>query len=265
MNKMTQPALVPLQDKAIAFKGIQHAFFTRQGGVSSGLYSSLNGGLGSSDDTENVHENRRRMAAFMGSTHDSFLSLYQIHSPEVVTVTEGWTLQNRPKADAMVTRMEGLALAIATADCGPLLFVDPEARVIGAAHAGWKGAFFGVLEATVSAMENIGAKRERIIAVLGPTISQKAYEVGPEFKDQFMTADLNYSSFFKDGEKEGKSYFNLPAFIDHRLVKANIKQFVSLDQCTYDDEKNFFSFRRTTHKGETDYGRLISAIMLTSI
>jgi hypothetical protein len=156
-------------------------------------------------------------------------------------------------------------LAIATADCGPLLFVDPEARVIGAAHAGWKGAFFGVLEATVSAMENIGAKRERIIAVLGPTISQKAYEVGPEFKDQFMTADLNYSSFFKDGEKEGKSYFNLPAFIDHRLVKANIKQFVSLDQCTYDDEKNFLSFRRTTHKGETDYGLLISAIMLTSI
>jgi len=141
MNKMTQPTLAPLQVNALAFEGIQHAFFTRQGGVSSGLYSSLNGGLGSSDDAESVHENRRRMATFMGSSPDSFLSLYQIHSPDIVTVTQAWTLQNRPKADGMVTRMEGLTLAIATADCGPLLFADPEARVIGAAHAGWKGAF----------------------------------------------------------------------------------------------------------------------------
>ena len=260
---MTNSLLAPLQEKTLAFDGIQHAFFTRQGGVSSGLYSSLNGGLGSSDDADSVHENRRRMANFMGSSSDKFLSLYQIHSPDVVTVTEPWTLQNRPKADAMVTRIEGLTLAIATADCGPILFADPEARVIGAAHAGWKGALFGVLEATVAAMEKIGANRERITAVLGPTISQNAYEVGIEFKEQFLTADMNYASFFKSGTKEGKSFFDLPAFIEYRLTGANIKNFVSLEQCTYGDENRFFSFRRTTHRGEQDYGRLISAIALT--
>jgi len=260
---MTQSLLAPIQENALAINGIRHAFFTRQGGVSSGLYSSLNGGLGSSDDAESVHENRRRMANFMGVSSDKFLSLYQIHSPDVVTVTEPWTLQNRPKADAMVTRIEGLTLAIATADCGPILFADPEAHVIGAAHAGWKGALFGVLEATVEAMEKIGANRERITAVLGPTISQNAYEVGIEFKEQFLTADMNYASFFKSGTKEGKSFFDLPAFIEYRLTGANIKNFVSLEQCTYGDENRFFSFRRTTHRGEQDYGRLISAIALT--
>jgi hypothetical protein len=163
----------------------------------------------------------------------------------------------------MVTRIEGLTLAIATADCGPILFADPEARVIGAAHAGWKGALFGVLETTLAAMEKIGANRERIKAVLGPTISQNAYEVGIEFKEQFLTADMNYAPFFKSGTKEGKSFFDLPAFIEYRLAGANIKNFVSLEQCTYGDENRFFSFRRTTHRGEQDYGRLISAIALT--
>jgi len=261
---MTQSLLAPIQENALAINGIRHAFFTRQGGVSSGLYSSLNGGLGSSDDAESVHENRRLMANFMGTSSDRFLSLYQIHSPDVVTVSEPWTLQNRPKADAMVTRMEDITLAIATADCGPVLFTDPEARVIGAAHAGWKGALFGVLEATVAAMEKIGANRERISAVLGPTISQNAYEVGPEFKEQFLSTDTNYAPFFKNGTKDGKSFFNLPAFIEYRLAEAKIKHFVSLDHCTYGDENRFFSFRRTTHRSEQDYGRLISAIMLTS-
>jgi YfiH family protein len=256
--------LAPLQDKTLAINGIRHAFFTRQGGVSSGLYSSLNGGIGSSDDADSVHENRRRMTTFMGTSSEAFLSLYQIHSPNVVTVTEAWTLQNRPKADAMVTQIEGLTLAIATADCGPILFADPETRVIGAAHAGWKGAFFGVLEATITAMEKIGAKRERIISVLGPTISQNAYEVGPEFKAQFIASQIGYSSFFKNGSKEGKSFFNLPAFIGHRLAQADVHRFVALDQCTYSDENRFFSFRRTTHRGEQDYGRLISAIALTA-
>jgi YfiH family protein len=264
MNKMTPSPLKPLQAEALAFRGIQHAFFTREGGVSSGLYHSLNGGLGSSDDSDNVHENRRRMADFMGTLSDTFLSLYQIHSPDVVTVTEPWSLHHRPKADAMVTRVEGLTLAIATADCGPILFVDPEARIIGAAHAGWKGALFGVLEATLQAMENIGASRHRITAVLGPTISQRIYEVGPEFKEHFLTVEKLYASFFKNGIKQEKSFFDLPGFIEHRLTKADIANFASLRQCTYSDEQRFFSYRRTTHRGEKDYGRLISAIALTS-
>ncbi len=261
---MTQSQLTPIQDNSLQINGIQHAFFTREGGVSTGIFGSLNGGLGSSDSPDHVHENRRRMASFMGTEPASFLSLYQIHSPNVVTVTEAWDLQHRPKADAMVTRVEGLTLAIATADCGPILFADPDARVIGAAHAGWKGALFGVLEATLTAMENIGARRDHIIAVLGPTISQTPYEVGPEFKAQFLTVDSTYVSFFIDGKSEGKSYFDLPSFIGHRFSKANIKRFTSINECTYGDEKRFFSYRRTTHRGEPDYGRLISAITLTT-
>ena len=264
MNKMPQSLLTPLQDEALTFNRIQHAFFTREGGVSTGLYRSLNGGLGSSDDADSVHENRRRMAAFMGVHDDHFLSLYQIHSPEVITVTEAWTHLDRPKADAMVTRLEGLTLAIATADCGPILFADPEARVIGAAHAGWKGALHGVLEATLIAMEKIGARREQITAVLGPTISQSAYEVGPEFKEQFLTIDPTYASFFVNGNSAGKSFFDLPSFIGHRLKQANIKHFSSLNECTYAHEKRFFSYRRATHRGEKDYGRLISAIALNA-
>ena len=262
IDLMTHPLPSPIRADALNIKGLTHGFFTRQGGVSTGLYGSLNGGLGSDDKSENVHENRRRMAETLGASPEHFLSLYQIHSADVVTVTTPWPVQDRPKADAMVTRLEGVTLAIATADCGPVLFADREAGVIGAAHAGWKGAFTGVLEATLDAMEKLGAKREHITAVLGPTISQKAYEVGPEFKAQFLAADIDHAAFFSPGEQIGKSLFDLPAFITHRMKEAGVGTFIDLALCTYSDETRFFSYRRTTHRAEKDYGRLISAISL---
>ncbi len=259
---MTLALPSPIRAEALQLKGLRHGFFTRQGGVSTGLYGSLNGGLGSEDAPENVQENRRRMAAVLGANAEDFLSLYQIHSAAVVTVTQPWPVGDRLKADAMVTRLEGITLAIATADCGPVLFADRDAGVIGAAHAGWKGAFTGVLEATLEAMEALGAKRERIIAVLGPTIRQNAYEVGAEFKAQFLAADPSHESFFKRGEAPDKSLFDLPAFIGHRLREAEVGTFVDLALCTYADEARFFSYRRTTHRGDKDYGRLIAAISL---
>lgn len=258
--KHTLPS--PIRTEVLTIQGLHHGFFTRQGGVSTGLYGSLNGGLGSDDSADNVHENRRRMAEALGASPERFLSLYQIHSADVVTVTTPWPVHDRPKADAMVTQVEGVTLAIATADCGPVLFADMTAGVIGAAHAGWKGAFTGVLEATIEAMEKLGAKREHIAAVLGPTISQKAYEVGPEFKAQFLAADRDHEAFFTPGERPDKSLFDLPAFITHRMKEAGVATFLDLALCTYSDEARFFSYRRTTHRGEKDYGRLISAISL---
>ena len=262
IDPMTHPLPSPIRAEALTINGLTHGFFTRQGGVSTGLYGSLNGGLGSDDKSENVHENRRRMAETLGASPEHFLSLYQIHSADVITVTTPWPVQDRPKADAMVTRLEGVTLAIATADCGPVLSADREAGVIGAAHAGWKGAFTGVLEATLDAMEKLGAKREHITAVLGPTISQKAYEVGPEFKAQFLAADIDHAMFFSPGERPEKSLFNLPAFITYRMKEAGVGTCVDLAICTYSDETQFFSYRRTTHRAEKDYGRLISAISL---
>ena len=259
---MTHTLPSPIHAEALNIKGLTHGFFTRQGGVSTGLYGSLNGGLGSDDKPDNVHENRRRMAKALGASPEHFLSLYQIHSADVVTVTTPWPVQDRPKADAMVTQLEGVTLAIATADCGPVLFADKTAGVIGAAHAGWKGAFTGVLEATIEAMEKLGAKREHITAVLGPTISQKAYEVGAEFKAQFLAADVDHAAFFSPVERPEKSLFDLPAFITHRMKEASVGTFVNLALCTYSDETRFFSYRRTTHRSEKDYGRLISAISL---
>ena len=169
--------------------GIRHAFFTRRGGVSEGVYASLNGGTGSNDDQAKVRENRARMAAAVGVAPENFLTCYQIHSPDVVTVETPWTADARPRADAMVTRMPNIALGISTADCGPVLFADAEAQVIGGAHAGWRGAFTGVIEATIEGMEKLGAKRSRIVAALGPMIRRENYEVGPEFLARFEQAD----------------------------------------------------------------------------
>jgi YfiH family protein len=245
-----------------SYPGIHHAFFTRQGGVSDGIYASLNGGLGSSDDPSRVAENRRRMAEHLGVQPDDLISVHQVHSPDVVTVEGPWT-GTRPKADGMVTRVPGLALGITTADCGPVLFADPHAGVIGAAHAGWRGAFTGVLEATIAAMEGLGARRDKIIAVLGPMISQAAYEVGPEFVARFLEADAGNTRFFAPGRKPDHAQFDLPGFIGARLEHAGIGEVVDLRLCTYSDEEKFYSFRRTTHRGEPDYGRLISAITLT--
>jgi polyphenol oxidase len=242
--------------------GIRHAFFTREGGVSTGLYASLNGGIGSSDDPARVAENRRRMAQRLGVAGDAFVSLYQVHSAAVVPVERPWSRNERPRADAMVTTGTGVALGISTADCGPVLFADAEARVIGAAHAGWRGALSGVLEATIAAMQERGAEPSRVVAVLGPMISQDAYEVGPELVTALQEADPDNRRFLRPSARNGHAMFDLPAYIGARLRAAGIGSFVDLKLCTYADEDRFYSFRRATHRGEADYGRQISAITL---
>jgi hypothetical protein len=241
---------------------IRHAFFTRQGGVSAGIYASLNGGIGSSDVPERVKENRRRMAEALTVAPDALISVHQVHSPDAVLVEGSWG-SGRPRADAMVTTMPGLALAITTADCGPVLFADAQAGVIGAAHAGWRGAVTGVLESALQAMERLGAERSRVVAVLGPTISQAAYEVGPEFVQRFAEEAPGHERFFRPSGKPGHAMFDLPGFIGARLDAAGIGSFTNLGLCTYSDEERFYSYRRTTHRKEPDYGRLISAITLT--
>jgi YfiH family protein len=246
-----------------SFPRIRHAFFTREGGASAGIYASLNGGVGSKDDPAAVAENRARMAAELGVRPDGLLSLYQIHSPEVITVEAPWTAENRPKADAMASRTPGLALAVASADCGPVLFADPHAGVIGAAHAGWKGAFTGVLEATIARMEELGATRTQIVAVLGPTIGPEAYEVGPEFVARFLDQDAGHRRFFAASERPDHAFFDLPAYILARLEATGIGEAEWLGCCTYSDDARFFSYRRSVHRGQPDYGRLISAIAIT--
>ena len=255
--------LSPIKSRRLDETGITHGFFTREGGVSDGLYRSLNGGLGSADQLAHITENRARMANALKVLPSHLLSLYQFHSPDVVTVTTPWPVADRPKADGMVTQIEGIALGIATADCGPVLFVDADARIIGACHAGWKGALGGVLESTISAMEKLGAKREHIRASLGPTISQNAYEVSQDFVAQFEARDKEGLNFFNAGKTSDKWQFNLPAYIGHRVKRAGIAAFEDLALCTYADESRFYSFRRATHRHESDYGRLISAISLT--
>jgi YfiH family protein len=243
--------------------GIRHAFFTREGGVSGGIYASLNGGLGSSDNPANVAENRRRMTEHLGFAPDALVSLHQIHSADAVAVEGPWSREDRPRADGMVTKAQGLALGITTADCGPVLFADAATGVIGAAHAGWRGALGGILDATLAAMEGLGAKRDRVVAVLGPMIRQDAYEVGPELVAAFRDADAANARFFRSAERDGHALFDLPGYIGGRLHAAGVMTFADLGLCTYTDERRFFSYRRATHRGEPDYGRLISAIALT--
>ncbi len=253
-----------LQASSLAtLPGIRHAFFTRSGGVSQGVYSSLNGGVGSKDLPEKVVENRARMAATLGVNADRLLTPFQIHSPDVVVATEPWTRDSRPRADAVVTRISRLAIGVSTADCGPLLFADGEAGVIGAAHAGWRGALSGVIEATVAAMEQLGAKRERIAAALGPTIRQSNYEVGPEFVEQFVAADPVNAGYFTPSQREGHAMFDLCSYIARRIERAGLAQFEDLGLCTYQEPERFYSYRRSTHRSEPDYGRHINAIALT--
>jgi YfiH family protein len=242
--------------------GIRHAFFTRDGGVSDGVYATLNGGPGSDDAPVNVTENRARMASALGVTPDRFLTAYQVHSPDVVTVGRPWALEQRPRADAIVTRTPGLAIGVTTADCAPVLFADPQARVVGAAHAGWRGAFTGVLEATVAAMEAIGAERPRIVVVIGPTIRQPNYEVGPEFVERFMAADTANAHFFMPSARARHALFDLPGYIAARLAAAGVAGAEDLGHCTYADPARFFSYRRATHRSESDYGRHVNAIAL---
>lgn len=238
---------------------VRHGFFTRRGGASSGIYKGLNCGLGSTDQREAVQINRNRVAAAMEVPAEHLSAVHQVHSADVAVITE--PSQDRPRADAMVTNVPGLALSILTADCQPVLFSDPEAGVIGAAHAGWRGTLDGVLEATLDAMVSLGARRENTAAVIGPTISQRAYEVGPEFFDDFMMQDDAYARFFANGEG-GRYLFDLPGLGLHKLREAGAGAAEWTRHCTYSDAEKFFSYRRATHAKEADYGRLISCIRL---
>lgn len=241
-------------------RGIRHGYFTRTGGVSKGVYRGLNIGTGSADDQALVQENRRRVAEWMGVPATHLLTAHQIHSPDVVIAREPFS-DDRPRADAIVTDRPGIAVGASTADCGPVLFADANAGVVGAAHAGWKGAFTGVLENTISAMESLGARRERIMAVLGPSIGPENYEVGPEFVARFLEADGGNERYFKASEREGHALFDLNLYTVERLAKAGVRA-QKLDRCTYAEEDLFYSYRRGTHRGEADYGRQISAIVL---
>lgn len=240
---------------------IRHGFFTREGGVSDGIYASLNVGLGSHDSPERVAENRARVAGHFGAAADALATAHQVHSADVFVIAADYDGE-RPRADALVTAEPGLVLGVLTADCGPILFADPQARVIGAAHAGWRGALDGIAENTIDAMIALGARREDIVACLGPSISAAHYEVGAEFVDRFLADDVDNRRFFRASPREGHSMFDLPAYTLMRLSRAGIKAEATGD-CTYADEARFFSYRRTTHRNEPDYGRQISAITIT--
>jgi polyphenol oxidase len=242
--------------------GIRHGFFTRKGGVSSGLYKGLNVGSGSQDAPEAVAENRRRAAKFMNPQSEAIVTPWQVHSPDAVIVDASFHGE-KPKADGIVTATPGLVIGVVTADCGPILFSDPKAGVIGAAHAGWKGAMDGVLENTIAAMEKLGARRGDIRAVLGPSISQPNYEVGPEYVAAFTGRDSGFKRFFTPSARPDHSMFDLRAFTLHQLESASVECAMTED-CTYAEEENFFSYRRATHRKEPDYGRQLSAISIRS-
>ena len=262
MSETTPDALIDaLQAELLAGDGVRHAFFTRRGGVSKGVYASLNGGTGSRDDADHVAQNRARMAQALGVSPERFLVPYLVHSPDCVIVDAPFPGE-RPKCDALVTRTRGLALGVTGADCGILLFRDVGAGVIGAAHAGWKGALTGVLESTLQAMEEAGASRPGIEVALGPTIARDSYEVGPEFVARFTDVDAAYATFFSPNGRDGHAQFDLPAFIGARLVAAGVGRFENLARDTYADDALFYSYRRSVHRGEPDYGRLVAAIAL---
>jgi YfiH family protein len=244
-----------------AIPGLRHAFFTRAGGVSGGIFESLNGGLGSNDDPAHIAENRRRMAQQLGVAPEHFLSVHQTHSPDVVVATGPWQGASRPLADAIVTRTEGLAIGATAADCGPILLTDPRARVIGAVHAGWKGALTGIVEATVDAMERLGAERSGIVAAIGPLIRQHSYEVGNEFVERFIEADADNALFFIPAARADHAMFDLAGLIRMRLENSGVLMIDDIGADTYSDER-FYSYRRSVHRGEPDYGRHVHAIAL---
>jgi YfiH family protein len=242
--------------------GVRHGFFTRQGGVSGGIYASLNCGPSSRDAAADVKENRRRVANALGAAPDRLVTPYQQHSAKAIIAEASWEPDRAPEADAIVTARPGLAIGVLTADCAPVLFCDGAARVIGAAHAGWRGALSGITDATLTAMEQLGAKRERIVAVIGPAISQKAYEVGADYRDKFLAEEPESAGFFQEDESSGEPHFDLPGYVAERLTRAGIAALADLGHCTYCDETRLFSYRRSQHHGEPDYGRQISAILL---
>ena len=241
---------------------IRHGFFTRRGGVSQGIYRSLNCGVGSGDELSRVIENRDRAMRMIGLTGPCLATPYQVHGTEVVAVDLPWKAGRGPRADALVTATPGLAIGIGTADCAPILFSDPLANVIGAAHAGWRGALAGIADTTIAAMERLGAARRDIHAAIGPTISAASYEIGPELVDAFLVEDAGNRRFFRPAARAGHAMFDLPGFLVHRLGLAGIASVENLRRCTYAEADLFFSYRRATHNGEADYGRLLSAIAI---
>jgi purine-nucleoside/S-methyl-5'-thioadenosine phosphorylase / adenosine deaminase len=252
-----------IQAKTLAgLDGVQHRFFTRRGGVSAGLYSSLNCGYGSGDGPDNVRENRRRAAASFELAETELLTMHQIHSTDVLTVADRrWTSPGAPKADAMVTDRPGLALGVLAADCAPVLLADPCAGVIGAAHAGWKGALAGIVDATIAAMERLGAQRERLQAAIGPCIGRESYEVGPEFPAPFLAQDDANAVFFRAAPRAGHFLFDLTGYLAHRLALAGVVASAT-GHDTLRASDDFFSYRRNTLEGVRDYGRGLSAIAL---
>lgn len=243
-------------------EAIRHGFFTREGGVSGGIYASLNCGLGSKDTTQDVMENRRLVCQKLDIEPGSLITPYQHHSADVVMADKPWLHENAPRADAIVTAWPGLAIGVSTADCVPVLFADGQSKVIGAAHAGWRGALTGVLETTLSAMEELGAARARIRAAVGPAISQKAYEVGEEFEARFIDENIENKKYFSRKAPHSRPHFNLTGYVAGRLKRAGLAHIDELDICTYEHESRLFSYRRCTHRQEEDYGRQISAILL---
>lgn len=252
----------PLLSHALADGSVAHGFFGRQGGVSGGIFASLNCGYGSNDETASVRENRTRVATWLGTQEPQLITLYQIHSADALHVTEPWPRTAPPKADAMATTLRGVALGVLAADCAPILLSDAKAGVIGCAHSGWKGAISGVAESIVALMERLGASRSRIQAAVGPCISQASYEVGPEFEARFVEADASNKRYFVPSSRAGHWQFDLPGYVTARLKATGIGGVEALNVCTYEHNDAYFSYRRTTHRGETDYGRNVSAIML---
>lgn len=242
--------------------GIRHAFFTRRGGVSGGAFASLNCGFGSRDAPENVRQNREIAASCLGLSADRLVSCHQVHGTTAITVEDPWRREQNPRADAMVTSVPGIALGVLAADCAPVLFADPEARVVGAAHGGWRGALAGVMEATVAAMARLGARPERIRAGIGPCIAQPSYEVGPEFHATFIAAEPENRGFFRPAARAGHFLFDLPGYIAHRLSRLGLAAVERTPHDTAAEEDLFFSYRRACLRGESDYGRGLAAIAL---
>ena len=251
-----------IQIDELKHPNIAHGFFGRQGGYSKGLFASLNCGLGSGDDRATVIRNREVVAKALGGLEAQIVTTFQVHSAEAIVVAKPWAHDERPKVDGMVTNVAGLILGSLTADCGPVLFADKGAGVIGCAHAGWKGALAGITDATVLKMESLGAKRKGIVAVIGPTISKRSYEVGPEFWDEFVRTSWANNRFFSRAKRDGHHMFDLPGYLQDRLLRFGIGTVIDTGLCTYTREDEYFSYRRATHKNEKDYGRQIAAITL---
>jgi len=255
---MVQPLLA---DEIAGLPGIAHGFFTRRGGVSQGVYTSLNCGAGSRDDPASVRENRARVAMHLGASE--LVSAYQVHGTTALVVDAPWPADGRPQADAMVTATRGLALGVLTADCAPVLLADPQGHVVAAVHAGWRGALAGILEAALATMVRLGAAPERIRAAVGPCIGQAAYEVGPEFETEFRERDPASATFFARKSAEIRPRFDLSGYVAHRLRRAGVERAGGITACCYTLQEDFFSYRRSRLRGEMDYGRQISAIVLT--